>query len=87
MHRLHHAHTDTASDPHSPHNSHSVLAMLWDTRNNYIDLHRGKTPAEDKYRKGLPEWVAFDKLAHNWVTRLLWAGVYVAIYAYLATAW
>ena len=87
MHRLHHAHTDTEEDPHSPQNSSNVFAMLLDTRNNYIDLHLGKTPADDKYKKGLPEWKSFERFAHNWITRVTWMIIYVAAYAWLATYW
>jgi len=87
MHRLHHAHTDTEEDPHSPSNTPNVFAMMWETRNNYINLYTGKTTADDKYKKGLPEWAAFDKIVHNWIMRVIWIAVYIAIYAYLATAW
>lgn len=87
MHRLHHAHTDTPEDPHSPHNSSNMFTMMWDTRNSYQRLYLGKTPVDEKYRKGLPDWKAFDKIAHSWITRLVWVGVYVIIYSLLATAW
>jgi stearoyl-CoA desaturase (delta-9 desaturase) len=87
MHRLHHAHTDKENDPHSPHNTPNMFVMMWATRNSYFDLYIGRTDAEDKYKKGLPEWRAFDKVAHNWITRIIWVVIYVAIYAWLATAW
>lgn len=87
MHRLHHAHTDTPEDPHSPHNTPNLLTMMWQTRNNYYSLYIGKTEADEKYRKGLPEWRAFDKIAHNWITRIIWVGIYIFIYSLLATAW
>jgi stearoyl-CoA desaturase (Delta-9 desaturase) len=87
MHRLHHAHTDDADDPHSPLNSPGFLATMWQTRNSYHDIYRGKTPVDDKYRANLPEWKAFDKIAHNWVTRLVWIAIYISLYIYFATAW
>src|SRR5687768_6410454 len=49
LHRLHHAHTDTHEDPHSPQNSHNLLMMMWDTRNNYINIYKGVTPVDEKY--------------------------------------
>jgi len=87
MHRLHHAHTDEVEDPHSPHNSDGFWAMMLDTRNSYRNIFIGKTIVDDKYRVNLPEWKAFDKIAHNWITRLVWVGIYTALYIHFATAW
>ncbi|MXV49763.1 acyl-CoA desaturase [Pedobacter sp. HMF7647] len=87
MHRLHHAHTDTEHDPHSPHYTTNVFMLLWKTRNSYNDIYVGRTDIEQKYYKDLPEWDTFDKLVHNWQSRVLWAVVYVAIYVALATQW
>jgi len=71
MHRLHHAHTDTVNDPHSPSFFQSIPALLWKTRNSYNDIFKGYTIVEEKYRKDLPEWHSFDKFAHNWLARVL----------------
>jgi stearoyl-CoA desaturase (delta-9 desaturase) len=87
MHRLHHAHTDTPEDPHSPHNNPNVFAMMWETRTNYYGLYKGTISADEKYTKGLPEWRAFDNLAHTYWSRLLWVCIYVGIYLLLATSW
>src|SRR5690606_32857221 len=87
LHRLHHAHADTPEDPHSPHNSRNVLTMMWDTRNNYINVYNGKTIVDEKYKKGLPKWEAFEKYAHTWVSRVIWCGIYVAFYYVFATEW
>jgi stearoyl-CoA desaturase (delta-9 desaturase) len=87
MHRLHHAHTDEEEDPHSPHNTPNLLMMMWETRNSYYNIYIGKTAVEDKYKKDLPEWKAFDKIAHNWITRILWVAAYTAFYVIFATAW
>ena len=32
-------------------------------------------------------WPAFEKIAHNWITRVSWMVIYILIYAWLATAW
>ena len=87
MHRLHHAHTDKPEDPHSPANSNTVFHMLLDTRNNYHGIYKGKISVEEKYKKDLPEWKAFDKLVHNWVARTLWSIAWLAVYLHFATAW
>lgn len=87
MHRLHHAHTDKEDDPHSPHFEPNPFLLLLKTRNNYHTIYTGFKPVEDKYKCGLPEWEAFDKLAHTWVARACWALIYIAVYIWLATAW
>ncbi|WP_294239717.1 fatty acid desaturase [uncultured Chryseobacterium sp.] len=87
MHRLHHAHTDKPEDPHSPHNDPNPFLMMWTTRTNYFHLYIGKTDAPEKYKKNLPDWESFDNFAHNYITRIIWIGIYIAIYALLATAW
>ena len=87
MHRLHHAHTDKPEDPHSPSNSPTALSMMLETRNNYHAIYMGRTEVPEKYLKNLPDWPAFEKLVHNWYARLLWWGIYFAIYWFLATQW
>ncbi|HYD22910.1 MAG TPA: acyl-CoA desaturase [Flavipsychrobacter sp.] len=87
MHRLHHAHTDKEDDPHSPENTPNLFAMMWDTRNNYRDIHTGKTEVAEKFKKGLPEWFSFDRFAHSAVTKIGWIVVYVLLYCLLATQW
>lgn len=87
MHRLHHAHTDKAEDPHSPHNEPNPFMIMWVTRNRYFDLYIGKKDADSKLKKNLPEWKAFDKIAHNWITRIVWVAIYALIYLWLVTAW
>ncbi len=87
MHRLHHAHTDKENDPHSPSNTPNLFGMMWETRNNYRDIHTGKLQVEDKYKKGLPQWPVFDNFAHSWITKAVWTLLYIVIYALLATEW
>lgn len=87
LHRLHHAHTDTKEDPHSPSNSPNLLTMMWQTRNNYNNIYLGRTAVEEKYKKGLPRWDAFDKIVHTWYSRFAWFGIYIGLYYFLATEW
>lgn len=87
MHRLHHAHTDTSEDPHSPENARNVFVMMWQTRNNYFNIYTGKTPVDDKYKHNLPAWKWFDSIAHNWLTRIAWITVYTCFYVAFATHW
>jgi len=87
LHRLHHAHTDTEEDPHSPFNSPNLLTMMWDTRNNYYSIYKGRIEVPQKYLKDLPDWKSFDKFAHNWISRLTWVAAYTTFYIVFATAW
>lgn len=87
LHRLHHAHTDEPSDPHSPSNDPNLFMMMWNTRNNYYAIYKNRTEVPDKYKKDLPDWRAFDRIAHNYIVRFAWIGFYITFYILFATAW
>jgi len=80
MHRLHHAHTDTELDPHSPSFSKNIFTMMWRTRGFYRDIFDGKMVVDAKFTKNLPEWPAFDRLANSTVSRVLWMAAYTAFF-------
>jgi len=61
--------------------------MMWYTRNSYYNIYIGKTGVSDNFKKDLPVWEAFDKIAHNWIARVIWGAIYLAIYIALATHW
>jgi len=87
MHRMHHVHTDTVKDPHTPVTSSNVFMLMWNTKIEYNHIFFERIEIEDKYRKQLPQWESFEKIAHNWVTRFVWIGLYTAFWAYFATEW
>ena len=87
MHRLHHMHTDTLEDPHSPSYHPGFFGTMLQTRNSYNNIFIGKTIVNDKLKKDLPEWKSFEKFAHNWITRVGWSLLYVGIYFFLVTQW
>jgi len=84
MHRLHHAHTDTELDPHSPSYSANIFTMMWRTRGFYQDIVHGRMNVEDKFIKNVPEWPAFDRFANGAVSRLLWVAVYTMFFIFFA---
>jgi stearoyl-CoA desaturase (Delta-9 desaturase) len=86
MHRLHHAQTDTHEDPHSPFNYSNFFKMMLATRNNYFSIYSGKIKTEPHLAKGLPAWQAFDKIAHNWISRFVWIMLYLCFYTYYSTS-
>lgn len=87
MHRLHHAHTDTEHDPHSPSNSSNIFTLMWQTRNNYRDIYTKKADVPEKYMQNLPVWEKFDRIAHGWQAKAIWAILYILLYVQLATHW
>ncbi len=87
LHRLHHAHTDTADDPHSPSYEKGLLPLMFKTWKIYTAIDNDQYPVEKKYKAGLPMWRSFDRFAGSNVIRLLWVAAYVIIYWQFATAW
>ena len=87
LHRLHHAHTDTAEDPHSPSYEKGLFALMFKTWKIYTAIDNDQYPVEEKFKIGLPQWRSFDRFAGSNLVRLLWVAVYVLIYWQLATAW
>lgn len=84
MHRLHHAHTDTEEDPHSPKYDKNLAAMMLRTKKVYSDIFEEKVPVEDKYKKNVPDWKWFDHMGNHWISRILWIALYVWFYIVFA---
>jgi stearoyl-CoA desaturase (delta-9 desaturase) len=86
MHRLHHAHTDTELDPHSPSFSPNIVHMMLRSRRIYTEIYLGKMKVDEKFTKNLPEWTSFDKWANSTLSRVLWAFAYIAFFVAFATS-
>lgn len=84
MHRMHHAYTDTAQDPHSPAYDKNIFAMMWRTKKIYYTIFKGRYPVETKFTKNMPEWKWFDYMGNSWASRLLWIGIYTYLYIVFA---
>jgi stearoyl-CoA desaturase (delta-9 desaturase) len=56
------------------------------TRKIYTGIFKGTTDVEPRFLKNLPEWPAFDRWANSTASRVLWAIVYVGIFAAFATS-
>jgi len=87
LHRLHHAFADTDKDPHSPMYDKNLFTMMWRTKNVYTSIFKGEMAVEEKYKKGAPQWTAFDTFADTWAVRIFWGACYVAFYVAFATHW
>ncbi len=87
MHRLHHAYADTENDPHSPKYSDNLFSMMWSTKSFYSSIVEKKDMIEAKFKKNVPNWRFMEKLGDNWISRLIWALVYIAFYFYFAESY
>lgn len=87
LHRMHHAYSDTEKDPHTPHFFKDAYHMMLHTRNIYNDVLNKRVIVEDKFDRNFPEYATIDKIADNWITRLSFAGLYIAFYIVFATHW
>lgn len=86
MHRIHHAHTDTEQDPHSPNFSSNIFSMMLRTRKIYNDIFQGHQQVDAKFTKNLPEWPKFDRWANSYLSRILWIAAYVTFFVFYATS-
>ena len=87
LHRMHHAYSDTAKDPHTPHFFKEVFTMMWHTRAIYNRVLNRTAVVEEKFDKNFPEYKKIDKLADSWTIRLLFVAGYIVFYVFFATVW
>lgn len=85
MHRMHHAHSDTEQDPHSPMHWSNVFSMMWHATKIYRSIVNRQMDVE-KYAKNVPQWPLLDKFADNFVVRVVFAVLYTYYYIIFATA-
>jgi stearoyl-CoA desaturase (delta-9 desaturase) len=87
LHRMHHAHSDTEKDPHSPHFFKDVFGMMIATKNMYLNYLRYKIEPEPAFQGDYPEWPLVDKIGDSWFWRLACAAGYITFYVVFATQW
>ena len=86
MHRLHHAHTDTIRDPHSPAYSSNMISMMLRTSKIYMRILDGKWQVPQRFTKNLPEWHWLDELGNSRWSRTGWIVAYTVFYLVFATS-
>jgi stearoyl-CoA desaturase (delta-9 desaturase) len=84
MHRMHHAYTDTAKDPHSPQYAKGVISMMKRTNSFYIGIYKKTFPVEQRFLKNVPDWPWFDKWAMTYTSSAIWTLLYIGYYIYFA---
>ena len=85
LHRLHHKHSDTEKDPHSPIFSKNIIKMNLDTVKHYESVRLNKKDYS-KYDFDVPRWPLLEKIGDHWVTRITFMGLYTVLYVEFATA-
>ena len=87
LHRMHHAFSDTAKDPHSPHFSNNAFTMMWKTKVIYNDIRFDKVTPERRFEGDYPVWPKMEDFFDSRYSRLGWGVLYVLFYIQFATAW
>ncbi len=87
MHRMHHAYPDTPDDPHSPKYDGNLFKMMWKTKVIYTALTNKTMKVDPRFTEDIPEWIAFDKIARSWVSRIFWGASYFFVYWFYAEVW
>lgn len=84
LHRLHHVHSDTPQDPHSPVVHPNIFKMMWETKNYYYGLLSQRITVAKEFLHGYPTWNKFEQFAEGWVSRIGWGAAYVLFYIFFA---
>jgi stearoyl-CoA desaturase (delta-9 desaturase) len=88
LHREHHAFSDTARDPHSPHIYPNLFNMMLITKDRYQGISLRTIQPEARFDTGAPEWPALDKFGRTWACHLMFMAGYTAFYVHFApNAW
>jgi stearoyl-CoA desaturase (delta-9 desaturase) len=88
LHRMHHAYSDTAKDPHSPENYSNVFTMMLATKHRYDAFAYRREEPEPRFDGGFPDWPLIDRIGQNWAMRLLWGAAYTSVYlAFAPSVW
>jgi stearoyl-CoA desaturase (Delta-9 desaturase) len=85
LHRMHHAYSDTAKDPHSPENYRNVVVMMLATKKKYDSYAYRREEPEARFDGGMPDWPLLDRLSQSWGMRILWGAAYTLFYVRFAT--
>lgn len=89
LHRMHHAYSDTAKDPHTPHHATNVFTMMWKTKHIYNDILNRRTDPEARFDGNVPIWKSLEKIGSSRISRFGWGAAYVLFYINFvpASAW
>ncbi len=87
LHRMHHAYSDTALDPHSPHHEPNFFKMMWKTKVRYEQIKERRVTVEPRFEGGYPEWPLLDNKLSNMTLAVAWGTLYALFYLAFAPHW
>jgi len=86
LHTLHHGHSDTEKDPHSPLYSKNLISMVWKTFRIYTDIRKRRIHQDFRIPRQCVDWAFFEKLNHTRLMRVVLIALYFSIYWQFATS-
>jgi stearoyl-CoA desaturase (Delta-9 desaturase) len=87
LHREHHAFSDTARDPHSPHNHRDPFTMMHATYLRYHGILFRTIKPEARFEGNYPEWPTLERIGDSWISRVAWGTAYTLVYIAFAPHW
>lgn len=87
LHRMHHAYSDTAKDPHSPAFFTNAVSMMWATFQRFNKIGHYREVVEKRFDGGYPRWPWLEKIGDHPVSMIFWAAFYAGVYCLFATKW
>ncbi len=86
LHTLHHGHSDTEKDPHSPHHSKNIVDMIWRTFRIYTDIRKRRIYQDFPIKRKCVDWAFFENINHTRLLRIGLILIYVAFYWHFASS-
>lgn len=86
LHRLHHKHSDTIDDPHSPIFFQDIFGLMNRTRKIYMDIMYNNKYV-DQFSKNYPTRNRLDKRGQSRSARLMRGLIYIGVYVLLWAQW
>ncbi len=84
LHRLHHAYSDTARDPHSPIHHKNIVRMMLHTKERYSALIDRKETVDREMDGDYPEWYLLDVIGRSPLSSVAWIAIYTSVYYFFA---
>ena len=86
LHTLHHGYSDTEKDPHSPHHSKNIVAMIWQTFKIYTDIRKRRIHQTFPIKRECVDWAFFENINNTRMMRVVLILLYVSLYWHFASS-
>lgn len=80
MHKLHHKHSDTKLDPHSPLQEPNLMRLMTKTYKKYMYLVDQSNEQSHKTELHFKDWKLLDRFAQSNINTFFWIIVYISVY-------